>query len=160
MKKPRHVHIVDSLFLLVIFFIFTLCTLVVLAMGANTYKQISKNMTERYNKTTAFAYITTKVRHYDALGKVYITEFDGKRVLALEESVDGTAYVTFIYAHDDRLMELSKQAGESSLHAEDGAELVNMKALNLERPADNLLHLTAVFSDNHSEELWLYLSSL
>ncbi len=159
MKKTKQAHVVDSLFLLVIFFVFTFCILIVLAMGANTYKQISKNMVQRYDKTTSLAYITTKVRHYDGMGQVFATTFDDTEALALKESVDGVDYVTYIYVYEDKLMELNKPSAETMLTAADGAELLDMQQMKIDFPAPNLLHLTVTFDGGDTEEMWLTLHS-
>ena len=66
-KQERN-HIVDVLFVLALFVVFTLSALVLVILGANVYRQTVSYMDENYEARTAYSYLTEKVRQNDVYG--------------------------------------------------------------------------------------------
>ena len=78
MKQERK-HIVDVLFVLALFVVFTLSALVLVILGANVYRQTVRYMDENYNARTAYSYLTEKVRQNDLYDSISIGELEGGR---------------------------------------------------------------------------------
>lgn len=103
-KEKRHV--VDFLFVLTLFFVFAISTLLLVIIGANVYKKTVDNMTINYNTRTAYAYLTEKIRQNDQEGAIEIGTFEGNPAVILTEEIDDTLYRTYLYLYDGSIREL------------------------------------------------------
>ena len=83
-KQERN-HIVDVLFVLALFVVFTLSALVLVILGANVYRQTVSYMDENYEARTAYSYLTEKVRQNDVYGSIYVGELECQDVLIKEK---------------------------------------------------------------------------
>ena len=92
-KQERN-HIVDVLFVLALFVVFTLSALVLVILGANVYRQTVSYMDENYEARTAYSYLTEKVRQNDVYGSIYVGELEGSRALVLTREINDTTYAT------------------------------------------------------------------
>ena len=86
----------DTAFVLALFAVFTVSVLFVLLSGAGVYKATAASVSDSYGARTAEAYISSKVRHSDALDDgseplVAIRNFEDITALALYEEYDGGA---------------------------------------------------------------------
>ena len=59
-------HIVDILFVLALFLVFTLSTLTLVLFGANIYQNTVNDMEDNYNARTVCCYILGKFRSNDS----------------------------------------------------------------------------------------------
>lgn len=159
MKLQKQNHTIDIIFILSLFLVFVIITLLILMLGANTYKNISANIDMRYNETTCMSYIANKVRNYDENGAIYISKINNIPALTLEQTIDDETYLTYLYAYEGKLMELSRTADDTEFLAGDGTEIVELSQLDMQFVTSNLLYINAVYSDNSDNELWLYIHS-
>ena len=65
-RGQRSSHIIDLLFVLSLFCVFTVCAFLVVSIGANVYRATAENMENTYSTRTALAYVTEKLRQHDA----------------------------------------------------------------------------------------------
>ena len=107
MKKKHSV--IDLLFTLTLFCVFSASALVVVMIGANVYKSTVAGMNENYGTRTAIAYVSEKVRESDTSGAVELVELAGTTALALTRGENDAAYTTYIYYADGALRELFVQ---------------------------------------------------
>ena len=104
-RQEKH-HIVDILFVLGLFGVFTLSALVLVTLGANIYKNNLREMKTNYNSRSAYSYIAEKVRQNDISGNVTIEDFYGTDALVFTQNVNDEIYCTYLYYHNGILKEL------------------------------------------------------
>ena len=96
MKKSGRGHSVDFLFPLSLFGIFAVCALFLIVIGAGVYERLEKNMEDTYAVSTAFSYVTEKLRQHDARGQISLITVDGSTALLLTDDINGAVYHTCI----------------------------------------------------------------
>ena len=144
-RQEKH-HIVDILFVLGLFGVFTLSALVLVTLGANIYKNTMREMKSNYNSRSAYSYIAEKVRQNDVLGNVTIENFYDTDALVFTQEVNDDLYCTYLYFHDGMLKELfmkkDSDIGASPLDA--GNDILSLSAFDLSFVSSNILkmHLT------------------
>ena len=99
-------HIVDILFVLALFLVFTLSTLTLVLFGANIYQNTINSMEDNYNARTVCSYISGKFRSNDSAGDISIGSIDGQPSLILNQEINDASYSTYIYEYDGYLREL------------------------------------------------------
>lgn len=148
-------HMIDIIFSLALFCVFTASALLVVLIGAKVYKSASAAMNENFDTRTSLTYIATKIRQNDAAEAVFLTELDGAPALAIEQEIDGDRYRTYIYHFDGELREIFA-ASESDVHAFDGQAIMDLAGLKMEDRGGNLLRFTSV--DGNGREISLNIS--
>lgn len=154
----RYVHTIDVVFALVLFCVFAMSLLLVLLTGAKAYRGVRDNMEEQYLERTCISYIAAKVRHYDEQGAVLIGELDGVPALCLTESIDGAAYVTYLYFHEGYICELFTEAGHA-MRATDGMRIMDVEGLAFSQASENLLSVSCTGTNGVAVEVMLHLRS-
>ena len=112
-----------------LFFLFASCMFFVLLSGAKLYKNVSGVMEEQFSVNTCVSYVTAKARHYDMLDSVSVGQIGDEEALLLEEEINGERYLTYLYCHDDNLMELFCSA-DMEMNPEDGQVIMPLDELN------------------------------
>lgn len=159
-KQERN-HIVDVLFVLALFVVFTLSALVLVILGANVYRQTVSYMDENYDARTAYSYLTEKVRQNDLYDSISIGELEGTTALVLTQEINDTTYATYLYLHEGNLRELFMRQG-SDIGADPlsaGQEILPLRDWNPEMAGDCLLHISLTLEDNTQKELYIALRS-
>lgn len=146
-----------TLFSIMLFFLFTLCMVLVMVIGANVYKNIVVRMDQNFNYRTAISYITNKVHQFDREGQVGVAEIEGRQVLELREEANGCQYHTLIYCMDGEIKELYK-AVEDELTLDAGVGIVAAMAVEFQLLEADLLQIT-VEGSGGTQSMYLNLRS-
>lgn len=104
--QSRKHHIIDILFPISLYFVFTVSALTVLLLATNVYRTTTENSALNFNANISLSYITEKIHQNDTEGAVSIGSFDGHQALILKQHYNDTEYVTYIYVSEGNLMEL------------------------------------------------------
>ena len=104
-RKNRGVGAVHGMFMFMLLAAFALLSVIVVLVGARVYRSVDQRSGENYDTRTALSYIAGKIRAADASGQIETVQIEDREVLVLSAEYDGRAYVTYIYVHNDRLME-------------------------------------------------------
>lgn len=104
-NKPK-THMIDFLFPLALFCVFSVSTFIVVIIGTNVYQSTVVNMNENYTTRTSLTYVKEKVRQGDINGKVTVGNIAGNSTLILEETFENVPYRTYIYGYNGSLKEL------------------------------------------------------
>lgn len=110
-RKQEHRHIVDILFVLALFGLFTISALMLVTVGAEVYRNTVEDMDSNYEARTSFAYLTEKIRQNDATGSVSIGMLENIPALILSQTIDDQEYLTYLYYHEGCLKELLMKKG-------------------------------------------------
>lgn len=128
-------HIVDTLFVLALFAVFAICSMLLITFGANIYKKTVDNLDEHYNLTTSTTYITEKFRHSDSAGAHSVTSFGDGNAFKINSIVDNVHYSTYIYQDNGYLKELYTKS-ENPLPPESGQRLLPINSFDVEKKND------------------------
>lgn len=120
----------NVLFTMLLFLAFVLCAIFTVLIGSRVYENITARSNQNFTGNTALSYIANKVRQGDREGMVEVREIDGTKVLVLSQSVDGTAYETWIYYLDGTVRELFANP-ESGLGLKDGLKIIECGGLDM-----------------------------
>lgn len=159
--KQEKNHIVDVLFVLALFVVFTLSALVLVTLGASVYRQTVSYMDDNYTARTAYSYLTEKVRQNDLYDSISLGQLEGTDALVLTRDINDTTYATYLYLHEGSLRELfmrqGSDIGTDPLSA--GREIMPLTGWELEMTGDHLLHIALTLEDNSQKELFIALRS-
>lgn len=118
---------IPNAFVLIVFAVFAVCVLAVLALGISSYQKLVDKDSVTYQERTCSHYLYSKLRQAENPSGIYAEKYDGKDVLVIEETIDGELYCTRIYCDDGWLREsfsspedgVSPDAGEKVLPADE-----------------------------------------
>lgn len=108
----RKSHSVDIIFMLVLFSIFAIMSVLLILIGSNVYGKIMTSQEISGNNRNMLAYITNKVRACQVENGVYIEEKDGTQVLVICSSHGEDNYETLIYEDNGKIKEATIEAGD------------------------------------------------
>ena len=152
-------HIVDILFVLALFLVFTLSTLTLVLFGANIYQNTVNSMEDNYNARTVCSYISEKFRSNDSAGDISVGSIDGQPSLILNQEINDASYSTYIYEYDGYLRELfvsdSVTLGAEVLNA--GNKLCPIDKFEVSECAEGLnpVKITVSLPDGDIESIYL-----
>lgn len=164
--KQQKTFIVDTLFILSLFILFTISALLLVSIGAEAYRKTTKNMSDNYATRTSIAYITEKVRHNDCslprtdvsdYSGIDITTLNGTKAFVLTQEINDQDYCTYLYLHDGYLKELIVKAGtnlgEQMLFA--GQNVMELKEFDVNQVSDHLFSITLTSPNDQINTLFL-----
>lgn len=163
MKQERH-FVVDILFVLALFAVFTVSALVLVTIGADVYQHTVQDMSQNYDSRTAMAYITEKIRRSDCLLEngqpaAELGTLENQPALMLTDDINGEYYTTYLYLYDGWLKELyirqDSYPGENV--AEAGQNIMKLRTLEYRQISDNLLSVSMTTPDGETKQLYLSL---
>ncbi len=99
-----------GIFIFALLATFALLSLVVVIVGARSYRAINATAEQAYVSRTGLSYLIGKVRGADEAGQIEIRTEDGQTVLALGQEIEGVRYVTYIYCDGTQVREYFAQA--------------------------------------------------
>ncbi len=147
--RYKNTHIVDFLFVLGLFFIFTISAIFLVLIGSTVYKNIVSRMDTNYDTRTSFAYVTEKLRQSDCADSVSVVSFDGCEALQLKQDYDGVEYATYLYSYNGKLMELFTGL-DNALPASSGQEIFDLKSFEVETLNSSCYRITITLPDDDS----------
>ena len=150
----RNTHIVDIIFILSLFCIFTASALLVVLMGADVYQGITKDMDYNYSSRSSISYVTEKIRQHDSEGQVFVGNLEGEPALILTQNYNNEIYETWIYRDGNHLKEIMVAAG-TPVNSGDGQELMEVSDFQLEA-ADQIIRIAAADEEGKWSESLVY----
>lgn len=130
MKLHTNRSLLDLLFILILLFTFAVSALVIVMIGANSYKSVVDEMQSNYDLRIPLSYISTKVKQHDQAGAVHLVLREGITVLVLESTSGKTQYETWIYPYGHQLYEVLLEKGEAIALA-DGLAILPILGLDI-----------------------------
>lgn len=161
-EKP---FIVDILFVLAVFGVFTVCALVLVTIGSEIYRHTVDEMSRNYETRTAIAYIAEKIRQNDGLlsdssadvnNKISISTLEGIPALQITQEVNGDNYLTYLYLHNGFLKELyirsDTDLGGNILAA--GQDIIKLSDFRMTQINDNLLEIELITHSGKTHRMY------
>lgn len=164
--KQQKTFIVDILFVLALFILFTVSALMLVSIGAEVYRQTTEDMSNNYDMRTSIAYVTEKIRQNDSLvsleneeysSSITITSLAGKQALDLTQKINDEYYHTYLYLYDGHLKELlvkeGTDLGEHTLLA--GQNIMELSDFEVVQTSSNLFSINLITPDEKSHKLFV-----
>ncbi len=150
--KNENRHMVDILFVLTLFCVFALCSILLIAVGAKVYQNTLNNMEMHFTSTTSLSYITEKIRQNDYTDGISIEEFGGNNALVLQNEYNGEEYCTYIYSYGGHLKELFTKKG-ITLSPEAGRNILAISEFSIIEIDSGLYEITLVDDEHKAENI-------
>ena len=99
-EKENGRHMIDLLFVLSLFCVFAVSSVVLILFGADIYNKTVSSMNNNYASRTSVAYITEKVRQSDIYDSVRIDDSLGYKRLLMARKINGMEYATSLYEYN------------------------------------------------------------
>ena len=163
-KGGERQHNIEGAFVLVLFAIFAVTVIAVLALGANSYRRLVERDNNAYNRRIITSYVAAKIRSSDAVesiavgGFVNVKEDDGVKTLHLFRDIDGDTYDERIYFHDGHVYEILTIAG-SNIKPEEGYPILEAQALDFSME-DGVVSVTAKDTEGRENHITVSARSL
>lgn len=146
-KHAGNRHIIDMVFVVALLFLFAMSALMLIALGSSIYSRSVDTMRENYDSRTAYAYITEKLRQYDAEGKISTDIFNNSGAIRIDSNINGTDYVTYLYDYEGALMESFARADAGTLLPEAGQKIMDIDGFTLNPRGDGIIEVTITLQD-------------
>ena len=153
--KFKHHHMIDILFVLSLFCVFTVSSVLLIIFGANIYKKTVQQMDANYTSRTSIAYITEKIRQFDSYDAIQFKMQDNTPILMLTSNINGITYATSLYEYNGYLYELFART-DITLPLDAGQAIMALENLSFTQTTSNLLKIS--FTDTNKENYTLYVS--
>ena len=155
----KRIKFIDTLFMLILFFLFTVLSLFVIVIGAHAYNGIVQDMDSNNQMRASLSYVANKVRAGDESGAITVDKINGQDVLTIRANYDGAEYRTYIYYYNGCIFEQFGKA-EKAFQLGSGDKITAVKAFHVEKNANNQLNLTATDDKNRQLALQIALRSV
>ena len=139
MRKGRS-HMIDVLFVMALFCVFAVTSLLVVLFGADVYRDIAEDMATNNGIRTSLNYVTEKVRQSDGLGNIHIGMRDGEGALVLERTNGEDTLQTHIYLEDGILHEITVIKG-LDIGEWLGQPVMELKGFSLQKLGEHVLEI-------------------
>lgn len=146
---------IDILFVLSLFALFAISSVVLILFGADIYKKTVSRMDSNYASRTSVAYITEKIRQSDQYDSISIDNSLGYERLMMTEDINGITYANSLYEYDGFLYELFART-DIYLPIDAGQSVIAIKDLKFELVSDSLLKVD--YTDEADEPKTIYIT--
>ena len=155
-KIDRETHRIDSIFIMLLFFLFALTAFVLIMIGVRQYKATANAMDYNYEIRTVTSYLREKTRQNSSNSSISIETIDGTNALCLKSTLNNTIYNTYIYYYDGSLREMYIQEG-TPFTLNLGQQIVTISGFDMVKTDDGLIIVT--ISDSFGGTTDMYLSA-
>lgn len=150
--KNENRHMVDVLFVLTLFCVFALCSVLLIAVGAKVYQNTINSMETHFTSSTALSYISEKIRQNDKMSNITIEDFNGNDALVLSNEYNGEEYCTYIYSYAGQLKELFSKKN-IQLSPEAGQNILSISDFIINEPEPGLYEITLIDNEHRSKTI-------
>ena len=145
-------HVIDLVFPIAVFFVFTASSLAVLMLAANIYHTQTTDADNNYMTRTSLAYVSEKIRQNDANGGISVRTVEDRSCLAIESVSYDVSYTTYIYEYEGTLKELFIR-DDAKLRLKDGKDIMEISSLTILQIDDRLYQFITVDSQDREDSL-------
>ena len=125
-------HSIDFIFVLLVFACFMITATLLISLGTNEYRRITRTMQQNDSVRLPSAYLTQKVRQCRTEDAVHVTDLDGTPALTLRQEIAGKNYVTWLYMRKGTLRELLVPEGNQDFEPATGTPILPLQDLSFE----------------------------
>ncbi len=125
-KKNRAI---DIFFILALFCVLTVSSLLVVVIGARVYENTNQNMESSFTSRIAVSFLSRRIKEYDTQGAVRFDEIDGVEVIVLD-SDPSDEQISYLYFYNGYLQELYTLTSVDVI-LDAGDELIPLKSMKI-----------------------------
>lgn len=151
-------HNADLVIVLLLFFMYAGCALMLCVLGANSYGHTAAVLEESYNQRSGVLYIAQKLHQNDIGGGVRLDSYEDSDALVLTEQETGKGYETWIFVLDGYLCE-ELIAPDAALVKDQAQRIMPMQELRLARTGEALLTVSVATDSETVNTIHLALRS-
>ncbi len=156
-SKKRHS--IDIIFVMILFAIFSLLSVLLIMIGSNVYNEISNNDSNNSDVRTSLSYVANKVRSYDNKNAVYVDEINGIEALVMEQDTEGKTIQTLLFYKDGYLKETTIIKGDEFTN-DFGDKIMKLNSFDIVKDeAKKLFTFTITDSNNREQSISVALRS-
>ena len=153
-RDAQNRFVVDILFVVALFFVFAISSIMLIALGASIYRKNTDNMEHNYTIRSSHAYLLEKMRSTDTTDAITLGEIEGQQSLQLRQEINGISYITELYLHEGCLTELFRRESVE-LPASAGMQLMEVQNIVFEELPDGLITANVTETDGHTHAVLL-----
>ena len=156
-RKNDQKHNIEGAFVLVLFAVFAITVIAVLALGANSYQRLVARDNDAYNRRIITSYVAAKIRSADAVGGVAVGGFtdpkkqDDVNTLHLYQEIAGDIYDQRIYFYEGKVYEILAVSG-SNIKPQDGNAILDAEALSFDMQ-DGIVKVSATDTEGRENHV-------
>ena len=150
--EGKRSHVIDTLFVICLLFLFIICAVTVIIIGAGVYKKNVEAMSGNYSHRISCAYISEKIRQSEEKGRVFVDNIFGQNTLVMQDETDGVLYNTYIYNHDGYLMELYARSDLSEIDPQAGQKILKISSFDIKEIDDAFFRVLVTLDDGTVED--------
>jgi len=140
-QKSSPTHVIDFLFPVVLFLVFTISALTVILLAARIYQSTTERSSRNDTVRTSLSYLTEKLHQNDLDGNVGLGELEGCPALILAQEREDSTYYTYIYVYEKELKELFVKSGVP-ISPENGRTILPVEDFTITAVNDRLFLFT------------------
>ena len=157
-KHRGQTHTTDLLFTLGLFCVFAAAAFILVMIGIHAYQTTVTDMQDTYSTRTAISYVAEKLRQNDTAGSVSLGEVEGRTAIVLSNDRGGTTYLTYIYADDETLYELTVREGTRATLSL-GDPILDVRNFNITDAGGGFFEFTASDTEGNTVRFLTHLRS-
>lgn len=151
-------HSFSGIFVFLLIGIFAIASITLVLTGIKAYRNVTQNGNNNTQKLLAISYLSNKIRAYDLTGSVKLETRNGTPMLCLVEEFDGDQYETRIFYYQGSICEQFMLA-QDEFDPDLGERLTEVKSMEFEQTAPNLLQMTVTLPDDSVHTLHMAMRS-
>lgn len=130
MHKTNIIHKLDSLFILLIFGVFAVVSLLLVAIGAGMYQRVVDHMQVNNQVRSSLSYVAGKIRSNDVSGAVTLQTVNGLDAICIRQT-DENGVSDYIYYYNGEIKEQSLLDGVT-FNPEAGDTIAKVNSFEME----------------------------
>lgn len=141
-SNSRRNHMIDLLFPIILFLIFTISAVVVILLATRIYESTTGASVLNDTARTSLSYVSEKIHQSDSTDCISLGTFDGCESLIMTHSDERAGYTTYIYVYENQLKELFIKNGVTAT-ASAGKTILQVQDFHMEEISDRLLRISS-----------------
>lgn len=151
-------HTADLLFTIGLFCVFAAAAFILVMIGVRAYQSTVEHMQDTFSTRTAVSYVAEKLRQHDTDGGAELGQVEGLPALVLHDQLGGESYLTYIYADDQTLYELTVRDG-AAVTADMGEQILQVRDFTITDAGSGFYEFSASDSGGRTVRFLTHLRS-
>lgn len=148
-------HNIDSIFLMVVFLLFTFASVMIMLLSIRSYRAIVDNGEKDASARAAMSYVREIVHQNDRGSAINVSTFDGQPCIKIYQTAE---YLIYIYEYEGVLKELYTKEG-AMVNLSDGTDIMRVKEFDIYTESENILKISCVDEYDQRAEVIVNLKS-
>lgn len=141
-------HMIDLLFPIMLWAVLLICSIFTIVLGIHFYQESTERISSTYEVRTVLSYVREKIHQADAEHAVSLGFLGDTESLILKQYSGEQLYITYIYAYEDALFELTTIDGVT-LSPKDGTKIFDVDDFTITEDASGVYTFSCTDADGH-----------